>query len=219
MTLGLHGGARNNPTRSLPGGAVSSKTVLSRPELTLGDNPWDSGNRLARGVALPVVNAAEPSGSEGHRRRSQLTVMVGLFVTFGGLVGYGLQVPTQPASLVSIVPWLGVGFLTAWTGGILIGNSRVALPAGGSPALKGQLAVGAAGTLAGSLSSVVVIQRVGPWVHLAPGAPVELVTAVIAVSMVWVGGMLMGVSMRRFVRRRRRRGRLRAPDALRQQPE
>ncbi len=130
--------------------------------------------------------------------------MVGLFVTFGGLFGYALQVPTQPATLTSIVPWLAVGFITAWSGGILAGNSLVAPPPGVSPAFIGQPGVAGVATLAGVLSATVVVLRVGASASPSPGAPVELVIAVLAATLVWMGGFLMGHSMRRFVRRRRR---------------
>ncbi|MCI4352858.1 MAG: hypothetical protein L3K14_05655 [Thermoplasmata archaeon] len=153
-----------------------------------------------------MAESIDPAALQGRRGRSQPIVILGLFVTFGGLVGYTLQVPSQPASLANVAPWLFAGFLTAWTGGILIGNARVAPPEGVSPALRGQSAVGALGTLAGSLSSFVVIERLGPWTHLSPGAPVELLIAIVAASMGWLGGFLMGLSMRRFIRRSRRRG-------------
>ena len=131
-------------------------------------------------------------------------VMVGLFVTFAGLFGYALQVPTQPASLESIVPWLAVGFLTAWVGGILAGNALVEPPPGVRPALVGQSVVAALATIAGSLSATVVVLRVGPWDVPTAGTPVELEIAIGAAATSWVGGFLMGRSMRRFARRRRK---------------
>jgi hypothetical protein len=133
--------------------------------------------------------------------------MVGLFVTFGGLFGYALQIPTQPARLVGLVPWLAAGFVATWTGGILGGNSLVAPPVGIPPALRGQPGISATATLAGALSAAVVVHRVGPWVVPSPGAPAELAIAVVGTVLVWAGGFLMGRSMRRFVLRRRRGGR------------
>ncbi|MGC2288980.1 MAG: hypothetical protein WA688_03890 [Thermoplasmata archaeon] len=155
------------------------------------------------GGAAPDPRPAREA-SDSRRRRSQLTVMVGLFVTFGGLFGYALQVPTQPAALTNLVPWLAVGFIVAWAGGILAGNTLVAPPPGVAPALRGQPGVAFIATLAGALSAVVVVLRVGPWASPSPGAPVELVIAVTGSVLVWMGGFLMGSSMRRFVRRRRR---------------
>jgi hypothetical protein len=131
--------------------------------------------------------------------------MVGLFVTFGGLFGYALQVPTQPGMLTTVVPWLAVGFLTAWTGGILAGNSLVMPPPGVRPAIVGQSSVAAVATVAGALSAAVVVLRVGPRTQLTPGAPAELFIAIIAGSIVWAGGFLMGRSMQRFVLPRRNR--------------
>lgn len=144
-----------------------------------------------------------PPTAKLARRRSQLTVMLGLFVTFAGLFGYALQVPSQPAKLVSIVPWLAVSFLTGWFGGILAGNSLVTPASGTRPALVGQSAVAGIATAAGALSAVVVALRIGPWAAPAPGTPVEWVIATVAAAIVWAGGFLMGHSMRRFVRRRK----------------
>jgi hypothetical protein len=125
--------------------------------------------------------------------------MVGLFVTFGGLLGYALQVPTQPGMLTNIVPWLAVGFLTAWAGGILGGNSRVEPPPSVPPAMRGQSLVAAIATVAGLLSATVVVLRIGPWTQPVTGGPAELFIAAGASSIVWIGGFLMGRSMRRFV--------------------
>lgn len=142
---------------------------------------------------------------ESRRRRAQLAVMVGLFVTFGGLFGYALQVPTQPAMLASVVPWLAVGFLSAWTGGILAGNSLVEPPPGNCPAIISQPSVAGIATVAGALSAAVVILRIGPWVGPTASLPAELYVAIAAALTVWIGGFLMGRSMRRFVLRRRSR--------------
>jgi len=131
--------------------------------------------------------------------------MVGLFVTFGGLLGYALQVPSNSAGLESILPWLAVGFLTVWLGGILSGNAINSLPPEAVPALRGQPLLGLVATLAGVLSAAVVIDRAGPWTSPSPGTPVEVVTAVAAVVLSWAGGSLMGYGMSRFVRRRRPR--------------
>jgi hypothetical protein len=149
--------------------------------------------------------APNPS-SDSQRRRSQFTVILGLFVTFGGLIGYGIQVPTQPASLAVTVPWLAVGFIAVWWGGILAGNSLVAPPTGVSPLLVGQLGVAGISTLAGALSATVVVLRLGASVAPVPGTPAEFVIALAAALLAWIGGFLMGHSMRRFVRRRRRTG-------------
>jgi hypothetical protein len=149
----------------------------------------------------PMVPATAPDTT---RRRSQLTIIVGLLVTFGGLFGYGLQVPTQPAALTNIIPWLAVGFVATWAGGILAGNSLVAPPAGIPPAFLGQPGVAGIATLAGALSATVVVLRIGPWTAPAVGAPSEVVIAAVAVGLVWAGGFLMGHSIRRFVRRRRK---------------
>ncbi len=129
--------------------------------------------------------------------------MVGLLLTFAGLFTYGLQLPTQPASLDSVGPWLAIGFVTAWTGGILAGNSFNETPAGISPALNGQLRLAGLATLAGALSAAVVVQRLGLWTSLSRGTPGELVTAGLGAALVWLGGFLMGQGMRRFVRSRR----------------
>jgi hypothetical protein len=130
--------------------------------------------------------------------------MLGLFVTFGGLLGYALQVPIQPGRLTDILPWLATGFVAAWTGGILAGNSLIAAPLGVRPAMVGQSAVAGVATLAGALSAVVVVLRLGSWTSPSPGTPAELVIAPVATIIVWIGGFLMGHSMRRFVRRRHR---------------
>jgi hypothetical protein len=130
--------------------------------------------------------------------------MLGLFVTFGGLFGYALQVPTQPGRLMEILPWLATGFVAAWIGGILAGNSLVAPPPGIRPAMIGQSPLAGVATVAGALSATVVVLRLGPWTSPAPGTPAELVIASVAASIAWVGGFLMGHSMRRFARRRAR---------------
>jgi hypothetical protein len=143
---------------------------------------------------------------EALRRRAQLTIIVGLFVTLGGLYGYALQFPIQASGLATIVPWLAVGFVASWTGGILAGNSFVTLPRGASPALRGQSTIAAMATLAGALSATVAVLRIGPRAILGIGTPDELVVAVAATGLVWIGGFLMGCSIRRFVLRRRRRG-------------
>jgi hypothetical protein len=150
-------------------------------------------------------SASPPANPDSRRRHSQFIVMVGLFVTFGGLFGYALQAPTEPSTLTSIVPWLAVGFLSAWTGGILAGNSLVEPPPGIRPALFGQSTLAGIATLAGGLSALVVILRVGPWSSPSASTPAELVIATVAAAMVWAGGFLMGRSMRRFVLRRRTR--------------
>lgn len=137
-------------------------------------------------------------------RRSQFLAITGLFVTFGGLVTYGLQVPTQPAALSNVVPWLAVGFLGTWIGGVLAGNSLQEPPLGLQPALRGQVGIAGLATIAGVLSGGVVVRSVGPWSHPDAGVPVEIALAVSAVGLVWVGGFLMGRSMRRFVRRHHR---------------
>jgi hypothetical protein len=130
--------------------------------------------------------------------------MVGLFLTFAGLFAYGLQVPTQPALFDSVGPWLAIGFVTAWTGGILAGNSFIDPPSGVPPALRGQSGLSVVALVAGVLSAAVVVRQLGPWVALSPGIPGEAVIATSGVLLAWVGGFLMGHSMRRFVRRRRR---------------
>jgi len=152
-----------------------------------------------------MASASSPSTDDGLRRRAQLSVMVGLFVSFGALIGYALQVPSAPGNLATIVPWLAIGFLTAWTGGILFGNALIEPPRGVPPALKGQLGLGIVGTLAGALASAVVVHQTGPWSSPSPGTPGELVTAIAAVVLAWAGGFLLGHSTQRFVRRRRRK--------------
>lgn len=129
--------------------------------------------------------------------------MLGLFVTFGGLYGYTLQVPPEPAKLANLLPWLAVGFLTVWIGGILAGNALVPTPPGIRPALVAQPVVAGVATVAGVLSGIVVILRIGPSLSPVPGTPAEWIVAVLAAAFVWIGGFLMGRSMRRFVRRNR----------------
>lgn len=163
------------------------------------DQPKPGPSESTRSDSTPT------RGTTPSHRLSQLTVMVGLFVTFGGLYGYALQVPTQPTMLASIVPWLAVGFLTTWIGGILGGNSMVALPPQVRPALRGQSVVAGIGTVAGALSAAVVVLRIGPWTVSDPGVPSELTLAAVAGAIVWVGGLLIGRSMRRFVLSKRRR--------------
>lgn len=163
------------------------------------DQPKPGPSESTRSESTPTL------GTTPSHRLSQLTVMVGLFVTFGGLYGYALQVPTQPTMLASIVPWLAVGFLTTWIGGILGGNSMVALPPQVRPALRGQSVVAGIGTVAGALSAAVVVLRIGPWTVSDPGVPSELTLAAVAGAIVWVGGLLIGRSMRRFVLSKRRR--------------
>jgi hypothetical protein len=138
------------------------------------------------------------------RRMSQLTVMLGLFVTFAGIAMYGLQVPARPAVLAAIVPWLAVGFIVMWAGGILAGNSLSPPEPGTVPALRGQSALGLVATVAGGLSGTVVVRRLGVWATVSPGLPPEIVVAAVGAFLVWLGGFLMGRSMRRFTRRRRR---------------
>ena len=163
------------------------------------DQPKPGPSESTRSESTPTL------GTTPSHRLSQLTVMVGLFVTFGGLYGYALQVPTQPTMLASIVPWLAVGFLTTWIGGILGGNSMVAPPPQVRPALRGQPVIAGIGTVAGALSAAVVILRIGPWTVSDPGVPSELTLAAVAGVIVWVGGLLIGRSMRRFVLSKRRR--------------
>ena len=204
---------RLRPLRT-PGAPPSGGTALarvSRPGAYLALRcPLDCSMNREVPVS-PEAKSAAPSGpaapsgvSDSRRRRSQLVVIIGLFITFGGLLGCALQVPTQPASLESIVPWLAIGFLTAWVGGILAGNSMVEPPPGVRPAMVGQSVVAAFATIAGALSATVVVVRVGPWVAPAAGAPAELEIAIAAAAFSWVGGLLMGRSMRRFARRGRR---------------
>jgi hypothetical protein len=161
----------------------------------------DSPEPVGRTEAIRAPSAT--SRQDSPPRRAQFVVMVGLLVTFGGLFGYALQLPTEPSALDDVVPWLAAGFLTVWTGGILAGNSLVPLPSGVRPIMIGQPAVAGFSTVAGALSALVVVVRVGPWIVPAPGTPEELVIAVVAATIVWVGGFLMGRSMRRFARRHR----------------
>jgi drug/metabolite transporter (DMT)-like permease len=177
---------------------IPGRTPVRRPSMA-GSEPSNAGGSPA--------HSSEPGStdqSDTARKRSQLTVITGLFVTFAGLLGYALQIPSQPSLLSSTVPWLAVGFITGWSGGILAGNALVAPPPGFPPALRGQPAVAAIATLAGVLSAAVAIRRIGPWVSPSAGGPAELLVAVVAVLLVWIGGFLIGHSMRRFVRRRRR---------------
>jgi hypothetical protein len=132
-----------------------------------------------------------------------LKIMVGLLLTFAGLTGYALQVPVPPRTVAETLPWLLIGFLSAWTGGILIGNGQVLPPDGIAPALHPQRTVGLVGTVAGALSAAVVVDRLGAWVPPSQGTPNELVVAIVAAVLAWAGGLLMGIGMRRFVRRRR----------------
>lgn len=144
----------------------------------------------------------EQEGQGG--RRMQLAIFTGLFLTFGSLVAYALQLPTSVAALDRVLPWLAIGFVCCWVGGILAGNSVRDPPPGVPPALRGQPALAALATAAGVLSAGVVLQRIGPWVPPSPGLPVELVVAITAGVLAWVGGSLMGMGMHRFIRRRRR---------------
>lgn len=146
-----------------------------------------------------------PGGPADLRRlRSQLLVMGGLLLTFGALVGYGLQLPTAPGPLKQVIPWLAVGFLTTWLGGIFVGNAMNPTPPGLPPALRAQTGVGVLATLAGALSAVVVIQRLTPNTPVATGPLTILEVAALGFLLAWLGGFLMGRGMRRFVRRRRR---------------
>ncbi len=158
------------------------------------------------------MNPAEAAGkppastepSELRRLRSQLLVMGGLLLTFAGLVGYGLQLPTAPGVLNQVIPWLAVGFLTTWLGGIFLGNSMNPVLTGFPPALRGQPGVGLLATVAGALSAVVVVQKLTPDTPVATGPLTILEVAVLGGVLAWAGGLLMGRGMRRFVRRRRR---------------
>ena len=141
--------------------------------------------------------------SDLRRLRSQLLVMGGLLLTFGGLVGYGLLLPTAPELLDAVIPWLAVGFLTAWSGGIFLGNSRNAPPPTIRPALRAQAAIGVLATVAGVLSAIVVVQKLTPGAAVSTGPLSVLEVAVLGVALTWAGGSLMGAGMRRFVRRRR----------------
>ncbi len=142
--------------------------------------------------------------SDARFRNSQYKVLLGLLVTFGGIFAYGLQIPTPPTGLASVGPWLAVGFVATWTGGILFGNSLIPSPPGIPPALRAQPGVAFIATLAGFLSATVVIQREGPWGPPSAGTPAELAVAISGVALAWLGGFLMGTGMRRFVRRSRR---------------
>lgn len=144
-----------------------------------------------------------PDPLESLRKRSQLTVMVGLLLTFAGLFAYGVQVPVQPASLDRLLPWLAVGFLCSWIGGIFVGNARNPLLPGVPPAFRGQAGLGLVAAIAAVLSAGVVVQRVGLLSTGASGGVPELEAALLGVVLALTGGLLMGRSMRRFVRRRR----------------
>ncbi len=148
----------------------------------------------------PGAATADPA--ELRRLRSQILVMGGLLLTFASLVGYGLQLPVAPALLDRVIPWLAIGFLTTWVGGVFLGNAMNSPPAGIPPALRGQAGVGLLGTVAGALSAVVVIQRLTPGAMVSTGPLTVAEAALLGAVLAWAGGLLMGRGMRRFVRRR-----------------
>lgn len=176
------------PTDSSP---TSGLTVVDVPRTYTGARPAPHGEMT-------------PEESYARRRRAQLTVMAGLLVSFGGIVAYGLQAPIQPGAFSASAPWLAAGFVASWSGGILTGNSLVPPPPGFPSALRSQKELGMLATVAGALSAVVVAKQVGPWHEAGSSLPPELALASIGVVLAWVGGFLMGNSMRRFIRRRRR---------------
>jgi len=129
--------------------------------------------------------------------------MTGLVVTFGGLYCDGVLLPVAPARLDLVVGWLAVGFLALWVGGILAGNAIHPLPAGARPAMRGQEGVAVLATVAGGLASVVVVQRLQSFPSSGPGGIPVVDLALLGAVLAWAGGIMMGHSMRRFVRRRR----------------
>jgi len=75
----------------------------------------------AAGSATPTDPAAE-----SERVRRQRRVVVGLLLTFLGLLlALGL-LPTAPGALLAAIPVLGAALLAVWVGGILLGLGRAA---------------------------------------------------------------------------------------------
>lgn len=152
------------------------------------------------------THSAPPS--ETVRRGAQLEVMGGLLLALGGLAAYGLQLPASPDRLAQVGPWVGVGFLGAWVGGALAGNTFRPLPSGARPAIPTQFGVAVLAIAAGVLSTGIVVRLQGLWSSPSQGVGPEVLLAGVGALLAVGGGLLMGHSMPRFVRRGRR-GRIR----------
>ncbi len=154
---------------------------------------------------MPRSEPVGPSSLHGgsRRRRAQLQVMVGLLFTFGGLLQFLLLLPSILGQLLSSIPWFALTFLGSWFGGILVGNFRSPLPAGGPSGLAGQLPLGFLSTVGGAAAGALFLSSAAGSAPTAPEPALGLVMAAAAVAS-WLGGFLMGNGMRRFVRRRRR---------------
>ncbi len=152
--------------------------------------------------------SSEPAGNppllgESRRSRAQLQVMVGLVFTLGGLVQFLLLLPSTLGQLLGSIPWFVLTFLGSWFGGILVGNFRSPLAAGGPSGLAGQLPLGFLSTVGGAAAGALFLSSVAASGPTTPEPTSGLVMVAAAVAS-WLGGFLMGNGRRRFVRRRRR---------------
>lgn len=73
-----------------------------------------------------AVAAPAPAGGPAPRRRRLsrgAMVSLGVFFTLVGLFVLGGTVPTAPGALERAVAVTGIGTVTVWVGGILLGRS------------------------------------------------------------------------------------------------
>jgi hypothetical protein len=84
-----------------------------------------SDRYLSGSVVDEVAGASDGEESPDFRRsrRRQLLVIIGLFLSLGGLALLGYSLPLAPGALLRAAALVGGGALFVWLGGILMGTA------------------------------------------------------------------------------------------------
>jgi hypothetical protein len=83
---------------------------------------------------LPNVSVSGPVPPGRAERRRQRVIMVGLLLTLVGIGALWLAIPTDAGELTRGAPFLAIGAVGLWAGGLLLGfggrsrRSRAAVP-------------------------------------------------------------------------------------------
>ncbi|HEV2450007.1 MAG TPA: hypothetical protein VGU43_06340 [Thermoplasmata archaeon] len=70
------------------------------------------------------MNDSPPASAAKDERRRQRLVMLGLLVTLIGAAALWLGFPIDSSALVRSTPFVAIGALGLWIGGILLGAAR-----------------------------------------------------------------------------------------------
>lgn len=73
---------------------------------------------------MSAVDSPAPPPSVKDERRRQRLVMLGLLVTLIGAGALWLGFPIDSSALVRSTPFVAIGALSLWVGGILLGAAR-----------------------------------------------------------------------------------------------